>query len=170
MTDYITEAAQATSDLINAANQRENADYAKTTGLANLLAALIGAESAGDNVNTVKRQVFATNGWSYKEYDAGQDKMITVDGGKAPANVSTAYSEAKRAYIQFGTLANFGSWEEMRKRCKPIDPLNDIKNTQKAILKSLKAINHGDWNDYALGVLENLDTELAKVVANKKTS
>ena len=96
--------------------------------------------------------------------------MITVDGGKAPANVSTAYSEAKRAYIQFGTLANFGSWEEMRKRCKPIDPLNDIKNTQKAILKSLKAINHGDWNDYALGVLENLDTELAKVVANKKTS
>lgn len=170
MVDFIKDATQATQDLITAHNQTIAADGTKVSGLASLLAALQGAELEGDNVNAVKRAVFASNGWTYKEYDATADKMLTVEGEKAPANVSTAYSEAKRAYIMFETLQSFASWEEMRKRCKPLDPMVDIKNFNKTIVKSLGTLNNTDWQDYAYGVLENLDTELAKLVADKKSS
>jgi hypothetical protein len=52
----------------------------------------------------------------------------------------------------------------MRKACKPVDPLTDVKNAQKRINKALKSLNSQDWNDYATGSIEKLADELEKLV------
>ena len=145
----------------------ENADKAKLAGssaLGDLLKVLQEAEKQGSNVNAQKREAFSVNGWTYKEYDQTLDKFITIDGDKAPAKVSTAFSEAKRALIQEGSILGFQTWEEMRKACKPVDTLIDVKLAQKRVNKALKAINLNDWNDYATGSIEKLADELEKLI------
>jgi hypothetical protein len=162
-TNYTINAASAVGQLIESHTMSGDAKDYKVSGLGALLAALQGAELEGNNVNFIKRAVFADNGWTYKTYDANSESMMVVEGDKAPANIATAFSEAKRAFIQFGSLKDFGTWEEMRKRCKPIDPMLDIKALQKSINRTVKALNSVDWNDYAHGALEKLDAELARV-------
>ena len=75
--------------------------------------------------------------------------------------VKQAVSEAKRAFIQFGSLAEFNSWEDMRKACKPEDAQADAKALFKDIMKTAKTLDNG-WNTYIEGALEKLLTELPK--------
>tara|TARA_R110000782_G_scaffold241458_1_gene327924 strand:- start:14 stop:499 length:486 start_codon:yes stop_codon:yes gene_type:complete len=139
----------------------EDSNSIKTNALGVMLETLKHYETEGYNVNAVKQAVFEERGYTYKHYDDVQDKMVTIDGDKAPAKTSTAFSEAKRAFIQFGSLAEFNSWEDMRKACKPEDAQADAKALFKDIMKTAKTLDNG-WNTYIEGALEKLLTELPK--------
>ena len=139
----------------------------KTSALGLLLESFQNAEIEGLNVNQVKVEVFEANGWTYKVYDEIHDKMVTVEGEKAPANVSTAFSEAKRAYIKYNSLAQFETWEDMRKACKDEDVLAHSKELFREICKEGKKLDR-PFIEYIEGALEKLNDEVAKMQSKQK--
>ena len=160
----ITNINTALDGLGQAQELLEDSNHIKTNALGVMLETLKRYETEGYNVNVVKNAVFEDRGYTYKHYDDVQDKMATVEGDKAPAKTSTAFSEAKRAYIQFGSLAKFDTWEDMRKACKPEDAQADAKALFKDIMKTAKTLDKG-WNDYIEGALAKLQEEVSKAQA-----
>tara|TARA_R110000796_G_scaffold243087_1_gene365487 strand:- start:397 stop:891 length:495 start_codon:yes stop_codon:yes gene_type:complete len=160
----ITNINTALDGLGQAQELLEDSNHIKTNALGVMLETLKRYEIEGYNVNMVKNAVFEDRGYSYKHYDEKQDKMVPVEGDKAPAKTSTAFSEAKRAYIQFGSLADFDTWEEMRKACKPEDEQADSKAIFKDIMKTAKTLDNG-WNTYIEGALTKLQEEVSKAQA-----
>jgi len=164
MTTFTDTINEGVTQLLSASDHAIDMKSSKASGLANMLAGIQEAERQGVSLNDARIECLSINGYSHKIYNPTHDKFIEVEGDKAPANLSTAFSEAKRALIQEGSLLGFQTWEEMRKACKPVDPLTDVKNAQKRINKALKSLNSQDWNDYATGSIEKLADELEKLV------
>lgn len=44
--------------------------------------------------------VYEANGWSFREFDHVEDKMVTYEGSKAPAKVQTYKSQSRKAYVK----------------------------------------------------------------------
>ena len=121
-------------------------------------------------VQQLKVQVFKMNGWTYKEFDPQQNKMVTWEGEKAPGFVSTLFSQATKAETMFGDLGQFQTWGEMLKRTKSEDILASLKKVEQKGHKSLKKIKteQAGWIEYYTGQIEKLNAEIDTVVNQQK--
>jgi hypothetical protein len=115
-------------------------------------------------VQQMKVQVFKMNGWTYKEFDPQQNKMVTWEGEKAPGFVSTLFSQATKAETLFGDLSQFQTWGEMLKRCKSVDDLATLKKVQQKGHKALKKVKNEkqSWIDWYIGEIEKLNARVER--------
>ena len=115
-------------------------------------------------VQQLKVQVFKMNGWTYKEFDPQQNKMVTWEGEKAPGFVSTLFSQATKAETLFGDLSQFQTWGEMLKRCKSVDDLASLKKAQQRGHKALKKVKNEkqSWIDWYIGEIEKLTARVER--------
>lgn len=115
-------------------------------------------------VQQLKVQVFKMNGWTYKEFDPQQNKMVTWEGEKAPGFVSTLFSQATKAETLFGDLSQFQTWGEMLKRCKSVDDLATLKKVQQKGHKALKKVKNEkqSWIDWYIGEIEKLNARVER--------
>ena len=115
-------------------------------------------------VQQLKVQVFKMNGWTYKEFDPQQNKMVTWEGEKAPGFVSTLFSQATKAETMFGDLGQFQTWGEMLKRCKSEDILASLKKVEQVGHKSLKKIkvDQDGWIEFYKGEIEKLNEKIER--------
>tara|TARA_R110000744_G_scaffold288507_1_gene399481 strand:+ start:212 stop:712 length:501 start_codon:yes stop_codon:yes gene_type:complete len=159
-----TNAIAATQSLVSSADMQTEANTLKEFGLVGLLSELQQAEANDVGLPKFKAAVYDAAGWTYKVYSELADKMETIEGGKAPAKVSVAYSEAKRAKLAGFTFNQFDTWEAMREACKPEDEQADAKAIFKDIMKTAKTLDKG-WNEYIEGALNRLQEEISKAQA-----
>jgi hypothetical protein len=92
-------------------------------------------QSRGVTVHTVWNDLFAGAGWAYKEYDATEDKMITVEGDKAPKRIQTYKSQSKKAFktLDINTLT---TWSQIKDEIKAV-PTEEQERIS-AVIKALK--------------------------------
>ena len=114
-----TNAIAVTQSLVSSADMQNEANTLKEFGLVGLLSELQQAEANDVSLSKFKAVVYEDAGWTHKVYCELADKMETIEGDKAPAKVSVAYSEAKRAKLAGFTFNQFDTWEAMREACKP---------------------------------------------------
>jgi len=64
--------------------------------------------------------VYEGKQWSYMVYDAELNKMIKVEGDKAPAKIQTYKSQSVKAYKELGrqTFDELGSWSDLKECIK----------------------------------------------------
>ena len=124
------------------------------------------AEGQAQNipVQQMKVQVFKMNGWTYKEFDPQQNKMVTWEGETAPGFVSTLFSQATKAETLFGDLSQFQTWGEMLKRCKSVDALASLKKAQQKGHKVLKKVkkDRQAWVDWYTGEIDKLNDRVER--------
>jgi len=115
-------------------------------------------------VQQMKVQVFKMNGWTYKEFDPQQNKMVTWEGETAPGFVSTLFSQATKAETLFGDLSQFQTWGEMLKRCKSVDALASLKKAQQKGHKVLKKVkkDRQAWVDWYTGEIDKLNDRVER--------
>ena len=92
-------------------------------------------QSRGVTVHTVWNDLYEGAGWSYKEYDPDEDKMITVEGDKAPAKIQTYKSQSKKAFktLDISTLT---TWAQIKDEIK--SEKTDTQLRVEAVCKILK--------------------------------
>lgn len=133
-----------------------------------LLVAFQDAEQLSVNAHAFKKLLCEKEGYSFKMYDASNDKMVTIDGKEAPNVFKVNMSVATKAFSKVGSLSSFATWKELRDSLKEIDPLTDHKNTFKAIMVAMKSLNNIDTNDEYLATLERIKNELETAVNARK--
>jgi hypothetical protein len=161
-----TEMMNVVHSLIASQDLQDGIKQDRTNAKASMLEQLQAAENEAITLPIVKAEVYDAEGWTYKVYDADLDKMVTIEGEKAPATVSTAFSEAKRAKVKGFAFADFATWEDMKKACKEDDDQAGAKETFREIVKTAKKLDKG-WNDYIEGALDKLLAEVQKAQATK---
>ena len=92
-------------------------------------------QSRGVTVHTVWNDLYEGAGWSYKEYDATEDKMVTVEGDKAPQKIQTYKSQSKKAFktLDISTLT---TWAQIKDEIKAV-PTEEQERIN-AVINALK--------------------------------
>ena len=99
-------------------------------------------QSRGVTIHTVWNDLFEGAGWAYKEYDATEDKIITVEGDKAPKRIQTYKSQSKKAFktLDINTLT---TWSQIKDEIKavPTEEQERINAMIKALKEEIKSGN-----------------------------
>lgn len=92
-------------------------------------------QSRGVTIHTVWNDLYEGAGWSYKEYDPSEDKMVTVEGDKAPKKIQTYKSQSKKAFKTLD-IATLTTWAQIKDEIKAV-PTEEQERIN-AVIKALK--------------------------------
>jgi hypothetical protein len=108
-----------------------------TEGQAGLLDGLLIAAQEHGAIHEFWNDIYAEMQWSFKEYDHDENKMVAVEGNKAPSKIATYKSQSIKANKLNGkTLEGIASWTDLKALIKPVD--SDFKVRQDAAWKLIK--------------------------------
>lgn len=118
------------------------ADHAKiqitgTDTTLGLLDHLLENIKAAENIHDFWADVYGENGWSFKVYDAAENRMISVEGAKAPAKIKTYKSQSIKAFKAVGG-DRLNRWSDIKAAIEA--PKTDFKIRQENALKALKEL------------------------------
>lgn len=98
------------------------------------------AEQAGVNVHAFWELVYDAEGWAYKVFDPDENKMVAVEGDKAPAKVQTYKSQSIKGFKIDKSLLPFAAWSDLKEAIKPQKDEYDqrVANAFELIKEALK--------------------------------
>jgi len=123
--------------LIEANTVADNAkiQIAGTETALGLLDHLLENIKGAENIHAFWNDVYNDNGWSYKVYDADENRMISVEGAKAPAKIKTYKSQSIKAFKAVGGN-RLNRWSDVKAAIE--NPKTDFKVRQENVFKALK--------------------------------
>tara|TARA_R100000152_G_scaffold4967_1_gene1778 strand:+ start:9896 stop:10378 length:483 start_codon:yes stop_codon:yes gene_type:complete len=104
--------------------------------------------------------VYEGKQWSYMVYDAELNKMIKVEGDKAPAKIQTYKSQSVKAYKELGRQAfdELASWSDLKDAIKAV-PTEEQERIN-AVIKALKEKFKSGNNEDRVELLEYMEKTL----------
>ena len=108
-----------------------------------------------DNIHNFWNQVYQAKNWSFKVFDPEENKMVPVEGDKAPAKIQTYKSQSVKAYktLKSEKFNELNTWSELKEAIKSEKTETQIRMEE--VYKALKErVKDGDAE--ILGMVEEL--------------
>lgn len=115
---------------------------------------LLHAMQKEDNIHNFWNQVYQAKNWSFKVFDPEENKMVPVEGDKAPAKIQTYKSQSVKAFkvLKAEKFNELVTWSELKEAIKSEKTETQIRMEE--IYKALKErVKDGDQE--ILAVFEN---------------
>ena len=108
-----------------------------------------------DNIHNFWNQVYQAKNWSFKVFDPEENKMVPVEGDKAPSKIQTYKSQSVKAYktLKSEKFNELNTWSELKEAIKSEKTETQIRMEE--VYKALKErVKDGDAE--ILGMVEEL--------------
>tara|TARA_Y100000361_G_scaffold153551_1_gene175669 strand:+ start:2099 stop:2545 length:447 start_codon:yes stop_codon:yes gene_type:complete len=106
---------------------------------------LLEAIQSEDNIHNFWNQVYQAKNWSFKVFDPEENKMVPVEGDKAPAKIQTYKSQSVKAYktLKSEKFNELNTWSELKEAIKSEKTETQIRLEE--VYKALKErVKDGD--------------------------
>jgi L-lactate utilization protein LutB len=117
---------------------------------------LLEAMQSEDNIHNFWNQVYQAKNWSFKVFDPEENKMVPVEGDKAPAKIQTYKSQSVKAYktLKSEKFNELNTWSELKEAIK--SEKTEVQVRIEEVYKELKErVKNGDTQ-----ILANFEASL----------